>query len=361
MTTKPARVSRSIKSAEIRAVLVLVGEPELLFLESGQQPLFAVAVDKEGMDRPFFACQVNSATARAYFSGRADLRYTFLRSLGRTYYFFDLAKAKGEVVSLTRANGDEQGDEDYWPAPGFFSRSHTAEFSYGAASQHASVVRRYFIDGRWSTADFSRYNSKMANLYGLFSIMRGASSQKEKEKQDLHEAIVSRAWEGGGSYVAFYNDMAQMLEVERINYASPGEIALRGDATILDEVDGVVDALDNHVHSLNEEYLHIYSRLRESKLLGIDSPEQFPSKALADYLIARSFKLGKDLGIQSLDALFDACRKREVLFTKIVLSIFRRSLDLYTFHAEGRVYNQPQRSHLERNIGTDLAVLQTPN
>lgn len=354
------RRSRVPQTATIEAVLIYFEEPQLLFLKSDHNmPAFAVAVEKEGMKQPYFVCQVKDRIARNYFAGKADLRYTFLRSVGHAYYFFDLAEIRDGAVSLKRVGADEALREKYWPSTGLFSRSHTSDYEYGVSSDLISAVRRYFIDGRWSTADFSRFNSKMENLYGLFSLLRKASGAVGDEvKQALNKAILDRAWEGGGSYVAFYHEvidhLSAPLDVEKLQYSSPGEIALRGEAAVLDEVDGVVDALDNNIRALQEEYSAIYKILKEGKLLGVKAAETFSSAAMESHALSRAFKLGEDLGLQSLNSLYEACDKKSVLFIKIVLSVYRRARDLYAFHAEGRVYNEPQASHLELGIGQDF-------
>src|SRR5215471_18382914 len=117
MTSTATRRSRIPGTASIVDVLILFDGPQLVFLKSDHNlPIFAVAVEKAGMDQPFFACQVKESTAYNYFEGRADLRYTFLRSVGHTYYFFDLSTAANGTVKLTRIPTEEARKESYWPA-----------------------------------------------------------------------------------------------------------------------------------------------------------------------------------------------------------------------------------------------------
>jgi hypothetical protein len=48
-------------------------------------------------------------------------------------------------------------------------------------------------------------------------------------------------------------------------------------------------------------------------------------------------KFAHAMKLERIDDIYEACDRNALVFAKVVLSIFRRANELYTFHAEGRV------------------------
>jgi hypothetical protein len=295
------------------------------------------------MSRPFFGCEPRDKALERYFDGKADLHYAFSEARGGRHYFFDLDEEnEGGVVVLKRPANGEERNEDYWPKVGFFSRSHTNPFKARKTSQ--LTIREFAIDGNWGAADFSRFHGKMSDLYALFSALHRLDGREaEEERAKIKKSVQDRFWQGGGSYVGFYDDLLDEvrtigpLDVARIQYASPGNIALRGDATALADIAQVIETLSAKSNELHAAYQSIYNLLRKEKLLRAPKAAEFSSKALEDFVFKQTLAFAEAMKLDKVKELLAACDGIPLVFAKIVLSIFRRANDLYTFRAEGRV------------------------
>lgn len=349
--TTSKRAARNPERATLRHALIVYDGPQLLLLEtSNKLPMLAVAVDRVGMDAPFFGCQVKQAVADRYFEGRVDLRFLFLNAIGKSYYFFDLSDDDKDEVILKLATQEEASNEDYWPSHGLFSRSHTS--SYGTLDSQ-EFVKDFFIDGNWEAADFSRFHGKMANLYSVYKVMMDAAKAGGRDMLAyLKNAISDRAWEGGGSYVSFYDDMRDKIKktaqlgVARLQYASPGIVALRGQQDVLGVLSEVVSAFQDGPEKLKSRYEWIHNTLKKEGVLSSSSVTSLSSEAITKLLLLKCRELAKELRIPKIDNLFDACDQNPIKFAKVVMSIHRRSHAIFLFYAEGRVSDSPQSGHM---------------
>lgn len=331
------------RSAKLLEVLVYYDEPQLVLLKTDRDyDMLAVAVQREGMSRPFFACEPRERALERYFDGKADLHYAFREARGHRYYFFDLDEEADGAVALQRATDSEVANEQYWPKVGFFARSHTNPVKTRKILE--VTVREFRIDGNWGAADFSRFHGKMSDLYALFSALKRLDGREaDEERRKIKRSVQDRFWQGGGSYVGFYDDLVDEvrsispLEVAGIQYASPGYIALRGDDGALADISRVVETLSEHAPELHERYLSIYGVLRKEKLLRAPKTAEFSSEGLEQFVFKQSLAFAADLQLDKAKELLAACDGVPLIFAKIVLSIFRRANELYMFQAEGRV------------------------
>lgn len=265
--------------------------------------------------------------------------------MGKMYYFFDLAEASDTgQVKLKKANAEEADNHEYWPQQGFFARSHTTNFNLPSAS---GETRRFKIDGRWGTNDFSHFHAKMADLYALFGVLNRISKSPEgrAEQGFIRDAIIDRLWQGGGSYVGFYDSLfyrnkhlhLSPLEVAKIQYASPGELVLRGDIQSLTDVNDIIEIFDENWRGLTAKYAYIRGILRKQKLLRAKPTRRFSSERWEKIVLDASQVFATEMGLEHADDILGACDDNTLLFAKVILSVFRRANELFMFYAEGRV------------------------
>ncbi|KQT05874.1 MULTISPECIES: hypothetical protein [unclassified Bradyrhizobium] len=334
------------KTAKVVEDLVDYEGPQLLLLKTNRKfHMLAVAIQREGFESAFFGCEVTEKVFETYFDEIADLNFVFQRAYGKNYYFFDLSSADNGEVALQKASVDDSQKPEYWPQVGFFARSHTSPLH---RSKRAGSTKTFKIDGRWGADDFSHFHGKMDDLYSLFGVIERLDpsyTNSAEENHFIRQAIKDRFWQGGGSYGGFYGSLTERskhtnfapLEVARIAYASPGEISLRGNKKALTDIANTIQTFDEHWEMLRGAYLNIYGVLRKEKLLSARPTKSFSSVAVRNIIRKNSSDLAIKMGIDKVDELYAVCDSNTLVFSKVVLSIFRRANELYLYYAEGRV------------------------
>jgi hypothetical protein len=334
------------RTAKIVQTLIFYDEPQLMLLEisrgAGTSHMLAVAIDHPPMTRPFFACEARARTYERYFQGKADLRYVFTDAIRERYFFFDLDTAENNKVMLIEATSEEAKNPDFWPSAGLFSRSHTNPFL--ARAETDAVVKTFKIDGDWGIEDFSYFRSRVSSLHALFTVINALDTKPgASEKEFLMDAIQTRPWRRGGSYVGFYGDLASHanrlspLKVERIKYASPGEIALRGNEGVFSEIDRLIEVFEKDHRSLQRRYNNLHGMLAKEHLLSAKRTTRFSNPHMQQLVLEQSKALAQTMRLEKTDDIFEACERNTLIFCKVILSIYRRADDLYVYHAEGRV------------------------
>lgn len=321
-------------------------EPQLILLRTDRDlNMLAVAVPHSELQHAYFACEVRDKTFAKYMNGKADLHYAFEDAIRGKYYLFNLSDEDGDIVSLSILPSDEAKNPAYWPLPGSFSRSHT--HPHEATAKKSPSTKVYKIDGTWGASDFSHLYGKTANLYAIFGTLdRLDTTTGNNEKAYLRESIASRLWRGGGSYLGFFDDLIERvqginpLEIERLQYASPGVIVLRGNQSVFNEIDRTIESVGANRVALGARYNNLHGILAKERLLSAQRGARFKNPELAKITLAGSHEFASLMGIPKSEAIYEACERNTVVFCKVMLSIYRRAYDLYLFHAEGRVRSE---------------------
>ena len=338
-------VKRYARTAELIKTLVLFDGPQLALLRSDRDRyMLAVACKKAGYSFPFFSVEVGEDTLRRYLNERIDLNYAMrLRESFKKYYFFDWKNLKNMRVPVVQANLAEVKDSSFYPDPGFFARTHTSEYSLGAAAK--SSARQFQIDGSWDAGDFSRFYSKIADIYAfaLLSSKELRSKVGEVDTANIKNTISHQAWKGGGSYVSFYSQLFASvhslvpLNISKIQYESPGYIELTGGEDSLADLTGIVYLFDMHGESLKESHDQLRGLMEREGLLGSGREKKFSGPGMEAYANKVAGMLANSLGVDDSQDLYEMCGSDTAVFCKVILSYYRRARDLHKFYAEGRV------------------------
>lgn len=339
--------------AQYVQTLVEYDGPQVVLLESRKGGLFVcVPIDEavEGFDLPFLAAGVSKTDFKAYLEEAYDLNYLMeYKSTLRTYVV-DISKTKHnkkenkEFFSLKFVEKIHADRRKYLPDQGFFARNHTSE--YKEPQPEGVITHTYYIDGRWTTADFSRFYARLSDLYAIYAIAEISDDNLIAEEK-LESAITSYTFKGGGSYRNSFKDIGKAsndnypLKVSRIQYASPGRIDVRGIEAPLTLVDAIIDGFDSESDRLKEAAKQLYLTLQRDGALG-NRNLKFSNKASEAYALKLAGTILGILKLPNAEKLLHICADRPVVFAKLALALYRRAVSISKFYEEGRVSLTPR-------------------
>jgi hypothetical protein len=343
-------MSRTSKSAELLQTLVFYDGPQLaLFKTNRGHKMIAVAVGEVDVNNLFLGCEITDRTFRSYMHGRVDLHFVFVYATGRRFYFLNWSEMEGRSVKLRAAASSELADPSLFPDRGFFAEDHTEEWVIDSAP---ATRRRFLIDGRWDANDFSRFHNKTADIYSFLSAVEDLTHGElgQDERRRLRSAFVDHAWRGGGSYVGFYSEVGshaesiRPLRVSGIAYASPGHIEIEGRVSVLDRMGDVFKAFNDNSENLKALYGQINKLLESENLKGSDKDQEFSSPTLRELALTKSIELAQALRLRDPDIVLGECDGNVNIFSKVILSYYRRTRDLFMFYKEGRLVSASKDS-----------------
>ena len=347
MSTSSVVAARRRK-ASVEHVLVYMDGPQVITLKgSRKSDWIGIAVDINGMDYGFFCSQVSSEDLVRYLDGQVDLRYLFLYGKYKEYMVFDYATYQGGDAFMA----PHPIAENLLPDEGFFARDHTESIKFAensvSPSQTSDDSYVVDIDGNWEFPDFSVFSHKMSGVYSFLYCLNSLSRLEGKSSEfglsRLEETFSSHPWQGGFSYVHFYDDLyhslpkADRLNVRRIAYSSPGQIELEGNKGAFLDVEKALNAFRTNSPRSKELYGELYHLLSSRKLLAAESDVVRGSLEVQRIVSDKVNHLCQSIGLESLHIVYKYSENNWVITAKIVLSYYRRLSELFRFYAEGRV------------------------
>lgn len=330
-------------NASIIETLVYYDGPQLVILEDGSDyVILGTAIEKEGMQYPLFCAAALKRHFTNYMLGKVDLRFIYKATPGRRLYFTELPHGTSEC-HLRRATQRELADESVFPESGIFSSVHTHLMKDQTYLEND--IQKFLIDGTWEARDFSRFHGRMADIYSLLHITQrlGAEVVDDSELTYLRSSISEKPWQGGGSYLSFYGSMkdkmASMhpLRVSGIEYHSPGYVDLAGKKQILEDIIQSIELIIANHKDLLKTYRAIYKLLKEENVLGVGNSENISNERVAKLITHLATSLANRLGLPNTGQLYVACDQNDAVYSKLVLSYFRRVKGLADFYVQGRV------------------------
>lgn len=334
---------RFARTAYLKQTLVAFDGPQLVYFQSDRGfPLLGLAVDEPNeQSYPLLLAEVKDEDFRRYLDQKVDLHYLFRFAAKRLYYGNWAALNEQGWLPLIRPK--EEVPEIYFPGQGFWSRHHTVEYTGTVFA--SDTLASFAIDGSWDASDFARFYSKFADLYAFLTVgVRQLAGQIPADAlQSVKRVIQSLAWRGGGSYVGFYDSMFSKIDelsplrVNRIQYASPGTIELKGSPDALGHVGTVVNSFAADEGEVKEAYDFVNKVLGKENLKAAEANAGFSTPTAEQAVREKCDIINKGLGIDSPEHVLSLCDGKVVIYAKITLSFYRRAKELHRFHAEGRV------------------------
>lgn len=339
---------KNATSATLIQTLVFYDGPQLaLFETSAGLKMLAAAIGEPGEQNLFFGSELPDKIFRAYKNGRVDLNFVFRYATGRRLFVFDWSSMdKENTVLIRHATIAERETNENYPERGFFETDHTEKWEM----DNVPVDRKkYEIDGNWDAADFSKFYNKIGDIYAFLSVVEDIESDDIgfEEKRDILDALTEPTWRGGGSYTGFYADLTshaqsiRPLRVSGIQYHSPGHIEVEGRSTVFTEIGDAVVRFNSNDETIRKYASAINKILDNESLKRANKDTEFSSKAVEGYVFNTSKSLAASLGLPNIESLFISCNRNTLVFSKVILSYFRRVRDLCSFQREGRVTFEP--------------------
>ena len=325
-------------------VLEYMDGPQAVLLErSADQKIVAVAVDDLDYKCPFFGAEISYDQWERYRRGLVDLRFLFMFPKWKRWFKFDLCSVQEKTISLFPSPKDAYAEEHYVPDPGFFAYDHSEPIKSTETEGLATQV--YRTDGIWDLPDFTEFYHKITDLYVFYLSLKKFQSPATPidQKRRIRESFTGHPLRGGSSYVNLYSDLAsaqglgERLSVGRLQYASAGQVDVRGRLDIFAEMSASLMEFGTSYLSIREVYNQLHNYLARGKMLKAD-PDRFDnSGAIATHVRDLAGTLAMALKVENPVLIYDLTGKHALKYAKVILAHFRRLERYFMFFAEGRV------------------------
>jgi len=318
-------------------------EPQVILLERGDDvKIIAVAIDKPDMTYPFLGAEISFNQLERYKREFVDLRYLFQLPYYHRWYIFDLAHMTNDKTIILRpAEKEDYKNERYLPSHRFFARNHTEP------DESAQIIeigtRKHILDGNWEPIDFSRFFSRVGDLYSFYFALQKLKAQATSALQlaSIRKAFTEHPFRGGSSYRNFYRDLSDVvsfherLAMRGIRKESPGYVDLAGNVIVLGQVVDAMKLFSSRYEALEEKYNFLHKYLSSLDFLT-QAPERLKiSTGTAESIKEHARSLADDLGLDYDE--IEQLTTHSLSTAKIVLSHHRRLRRYFLFFAEGRV------------------------
>lgn len=329
------------RGADFIATLVYADEPQVIHLISKTVPIVAVAVPSDDPDASLFiATTASRSNWNEYLNGSSDLRYLFTYPATRSIYTFDLRNLKNNRVIMDP--WDDPIPEALLPAPHFFARHHTELFDQVPVVTQTETL---FVDGDWELQEFGSFYQRYSDVYAFLVALMNWNDPNVgvATKGKIKEAFAGKPFEGGSSYLHFFSDLfdslrrGERLGLERVKYASPGNVDVNGRQEAFDQVEASLKHFLVQHAALKKEYDEFRSYLSQAGYLKM-SGHNFPANAPAAPAIkAKAKAFADNLELGDFNELFELAEGNALVAAKITLSYYRRLQQSAEFFAQGRV------------------------
>jgi hypothetical protein len=331
-----------IEIVAVEQILLWYDQPEIVLLKRDNfEYILAVssAVEEAG-ECKFVGASMTLQQVAGYQNGKFDLRYAMSHANLRRYWEFEFRGHELQVaIKKIRKTSDEVNASI--PDAGFFSREH--HFIEAIKRQAADSDEQFDIDGSWELGEFSRFYGQVEDIYYMFSdLSQFNDPNTPTNTKTIIANAFDRPWRGGGSYVGFYDKIANdnqyvaPLRVSGIQYNSPGFVKIRAKKEPFENIIALLQGYAHEIRETRRAHNALYKLMSFSKLLKPDR-RAVPSKAIRESVLDLAKNLASHMPGVDLSLLVDMARGDEIVAAKVLLSIFRRMERLYKFFEEGRV------------------------
>jgi hypothetical protein len=328
--------------AVVSQVLLWYDQPEILLLKRGSiEFILAVSDGSSDNDEPsFVGASMTLQLLSDYQAEKCDLRYALAHANLRRYWRFSFTGTETEV-DLHRVRKTSAVVIQSLPESGFFAREH--EKIQLVEQFVADAEEQFDIDGSWELGEFSKFYGQVEDIYYIFSdlVRFNDPSVAAPTKQMISKAF-ERPWRGGGSYVAFYDKIANdnapiaKLKVSGIRYHSPGYVAVKAKKEPFDAIIALLQAYAHRTSETRKAYIALQKFLSFSGLLRPDT-NNLATDTIRDATVDYAKALQSLMPGVSYNTLVRMADGNEIIAAKVLMSIFRRMERLYEFFEEGRV------------------------
>lgn len=343
-------MTKRSKKSEARIVQVLLwyDYPEIVLLQKSSVEYIiavsAVSCSEQDSDATSDISYVGAAITKKqlteYQNQKFDLRYLISHAALRRYWTFRFSGAEQEV-KLERVTRNSEVLSRSLPESGFFSRSHEKIDLVQQITPNA--LETFNIDGSWELGEFSKFYGQFEDVYYICRDLDryNDGSTSPKTRDDISKAF-NRPWRGGGSYVSFYDKIANdnqyenKLLVSGIQYNSPGYVKVKARQDSFDAVITLLQTYAENPDQTRKSYNTLYKYLSEHSLLKA-APDVKIRTHIQENFERFAIQLSGHLPNVDFGDLRKMADNNSLIAAKVLLSIYRRMTKLFDFFDEGRV------------------------
>lgn len=336
-------MTKANADAKVLQILLWYDQAEIVLLKvSHIEYILAVSsayADNE--DGTFVGAGMTFSRIEEYQEGKFDLRYALAHANLRKYYTFQF-DGLSDKVALTRIKKSSEIIAASLPEAGFFSREHHDI----DLVQHkiTDALEKFDVDGGWELGEFSKFYGQIEDIYYMFNDLNlfNDSSTSYQTKSVIRKAF-DRSWGGGGSYVAFYDKIANdnshvaPLRVSGIQYNSPGYVAVRAKKKPFDSMIALLQAYADSGLEIRKAFNALDKFMSFTGLSKPDSKIVALTPVVRQELTTLANNLSLLLPGIKFDELTQMAGNDVVISSKVLKSVVRRVEKLYAFFEQGRV------------------------
>lgn len=335
-------MTKIVETATVAQILLWYDQPEILLLRKGKLD-YILAVSNaasDNNDAQFVGASMTLKLISEYQNGKCDLRYAMAHANLRRYWTFQFNGDEDEVV-LKRVRKSDPTVVQSLPDSGFFAREHDV---IDVAKHFVSdTEERFEIDGSWELNEFSRFYNQVEDIYYMFADLgRFEDPKVSSQTKQLITKAFDKPWRGGGSYLSFYDNIANdnlptaPLKVSGIQYHSPGYVAIRAKKEPFDALVALLQSYAHRTIDTRKAYLALSKHLSQNGLLKRDTTNT-ATAAVTDRAVELATVLERLIPGVAFPSLVKMADGNKIIAAKVLLSIYRRLERLYEFFEEGRV------------------------
>lgn len=332
------------RRATFAATLIFADEPQLILLKDKDVPIIAVAVPDDDPGKMMFAATTMLRRDwQAYLDGNCDLRYLFTYPKTRHVYTFDYCTLKDNSVLMDPFFGPLP--EEYLPDARLFAEFHTEELAVDPLAEGEEVL---VVDGEWDMPEFGTFYQRFSDVYAFIAATRNFIDKTvDKEiKQAIATTFMTKPFRGGFSYVHFFQELveklmrSQRLGLEKISYASPGTVEIRGEDSLFDEMKDILPRYLENRTEISKQYGKLYNYLSENKYLQMSAEQYRSTDATDKFIMDEALILSQLMKAPDFETVSLLTRQHPLVSAKIVLAFCRRLEEAAAYFAQGRVSYQ---------------------
>lgn len=284
-----------------------------------------------------------------YLNGGQSLRDVVLKAecrylLDQSVSVVDDAEQKPELKRKLRELGDCQLIAEYMPSvDSFFDEGLSPDISLA----HEVVPKKYAVplDGDWFFSDLDKFSRLYSQLYAFFycSKPRFVTNIGQKLRASLHAP-----WKGGFSRLNLFDTLSGYvpslhdLKINRIQYASPGEVEIEALSSVGEDISSSVLGYVSNQAEIDNCVKAIGQLLGETKLRRRDlshlADGQLPLKPEnIEFLRGKTESIAKMLGAASVFSAIGSHSPNIVVTSKVVMAVTGRICKMAKLQSAGLV------------------------
>lgn len=329
------------RKAKFTATLIYADEPQLVLLKDKELPIVALAIpDDDETKSMFIATTALRKDWQSYLDGNCDLRYLFTFPKTRRIYTFNLCDMEDDFVFMRPYN--QAVPEEFLPEPRMFAEFHTEELPVEPMASDEEVL---VVDGEWDMPEFGNFYQRYSDIYAFIAALKNWNSSHLALdfKRQILETFTTRPFQGGFSYVHFFQGLNEQLQrtqrlgLDKIRYASPGTVEIRGEADLFTEMKALIPNYLENREEITLQYSKLHKFLSEHRMLKMPGDRYPRDSGMTRFINHEAKALAALMTEPDFDTVRELASDNPLVTAKLILAFSRRLEEASSYFAQGRV------------------------